>query len=165
MNGVKHARIKRCHECPYRIQKHASQAGPHGYSIFCTFRPDTKIELYDSYMSGLDTNCPGGFWISDIHLSADGLVSAELPATGMYDAGPADAEGWEAREKARQDARLRELAEKVKRVLAELTSEKDKGTALVTLTLFGIIRRDMALAIAEETLRGGKAALETGESR
>ena len=62
MNGVKKARINCCHRCRYRVQKHASQAGPHGFSIFCTACERGLQEIHDGFVDGPAENCPMGFW-------------------------------------------------------------------------------------------------------
>jgi len=63
MDGLKLARIRCCHACRFRIQKHADFAGPHGYSIFCCFHgSEPPAELHDAYMEGPDENCPCGYW-------------------------------------------------------------------------------------------------------
>jgi len=55
--GIKLARIRRCHTCPFRRTAHASVwRWPH-----CTHGGGDR-ELSDAYMGGPEANCPAGFW-------------------------------------------------------------------------------------------------------
>ncbi len=125
MDGIKLARINRCHTCPHRHTRHETVwAWPH-----CDWRGG-DLELDDGFMEGPDANCPSGFW--------QGLEPVDM----------------EAERKEAEEAALEVERERCKPLLtlalAKITGPEVQGDFLVEAVAGGMVSQVVAKEAAQE---------------
>ncbi len=123
MDGMKMARIRRCHECPYRSTRHASVwSWPH-----CDFGGG-DLELSDAFME--TGQCPAGYWA--------GLTPVDLEAEAEQQAAAVVEREREQKTPVVQEA------------LAFVTETRDRHALLLLWVKDGFLSAALAEEIATE---------------